>query len=304
MLPADVTTNPNFVLFRQPPTNPITQEQLISEVKGIYEGLTLVEKKCIELSDPDKTSIPADQKLSVEQYQKLIGLHRTLLHEHHDFFLASQHPSAHSSLRRLPSKYNMPARMWRHGIQSFLEFLRKRLPDSLEHMLTFIYIAYSNMTLLYETVSVFVETWIECLGDLGRYRMAIEDDDIRDRETWTSVSRYWYSKASDRLPTVGRLYHHLAILARPDALQQLYYYTKSLCVPVPFLSAWDSIMTLFDPVLSSRMRLDPVDEAFVKVHGILFSGKSRDQLDLSISEYLSSIDVHIAKKNKEWLHPG
>ncbi|KAF5642769.1 uncharacterized protein FTJAE_3485 [Fusarium tjaetaba] len=25
------------------------------------------------------------------------------------------------------------------------------------------------------------DTWIECLGDLGKYRMAIEDDDIRDR---------------------------------------------------------------------------------------------------------------------------
>nr|RBQ94089.1 hypothetical protein FVER53263_20280 [Fusarium verticillioides] len=25
------------------------------------------------------------------------------------------------------------------------------------------------------------DTWIECLGDLGRYSMAIEDDDIRDR---------------------------------------------------------------------------------------------------------------------------
>jgi hypothetical protein len=34
------------------------------------------------------------------------------------------------------------------------------------------------MTLLFETVPAFEETWIECFGDLGRYRMAIEDDDI------------------------------------------------------------------------------------------------------------------------------
>ena len=38
------------------------------------------------------------------------------------------------------------------------------------------------IALLYETVAAFKDTWIECLGDLGRYRMAIEDDDIRDRE--------------------------------------------------------------------------------------------------------------------------
>jgi hypothetical protein len=30
---------------------------------------------------------------------------------------------------------------------------------------------------------------IECLGYLGRYRMAIEDDDIRDREVWAGVVR-------------------------------------------------------------------------------------------------------------------
>lgn len=45
--------------------------------------------------------------------------------------------------------------MWRHGIQSFLELLRHRLPDPLEHMLSFIYLAYSMMALLYETVPAF-----------------------------------------------------------------------------------------------------------------------------------------------------
>jgi hypothetical protein len=83
----------------------------------------------------------------------------------------------------------MPARLWRHGIHSLLELLRNRLPDSLNHMLAFIYLAYSTMTLLYETVPAFEETWIECLGDLGRYRMAIEDNEIRDREVWTQVAR-------------------------------------------------------------------------------------------------------------------
>jgi hypothetical protein len=39
------------------------------------------------------------------------------------------------------------------------------------------------MALLYETIPhAFEDTWIECLADLGLYRMAIEDDDIRDRE--------------------------------------------------------------------------------------------------------------------------
>ncbi|KAF4480630.1 Telomerase-binding protein EST1A [Colletotrichum fructicola Nara gc5] len=196
----------------------------------------------------------------------------------------------------------MPARMWRHGIHSFLELLRHRLPASLEHMLTFIYLAYSMMALLYETVPTFEDTWIECLGDLGRYRMAIEDDDLKDREVWTSVSRHWYSKASDKAPTTGRLYHHLAILARPNALQQLFYYAKSLCVPIPFLSARESIMTLFEPHLNgSPTRLQEIDAAFVRAHGILFSGRNQEQFAPSVDEFIGSLDNHIGRTTRRWM---
>lgn len=238
-------------IIRQPETRPISQEQLVAEVKGIYAGLVMVESKCIEVVNDNAQSVRSKEesrRLDNDQWQALIALHRTLLHEHHDFFLASQHPSASPALKRLAGKYAMPVRMWRHGIYSFLELLRHRLPASLEHMLSFIYLAYSMMALLYETVPAFEDTWIECLGDLGRYRMAIEEEDIRDREIWTSVSRHWYTKASGKVPTTGRLYHHLAILARPNAVQQLFYYAKSLCVAIPFKSARDNILTLFDPI--------------------------------------------------------
>ena len=294
-------------LIKQPETRPISQEQLVTEVKGIYAGLVMVESKCIEV-DGAQTAQSDTSVLNNEQWQALIALHRTLLHEHHDFFLASQHPSASPALRRLASKYAMPARMWRHGIHSFLELLRHRLPASLEHMLTFIYLAYSMMALLYETVPAFEDTWIECLGDLGRYRMAIEDDNIRDREVWTSVSRHWYSKASDKAPTTGRLYHHLAILARPTALQQLYYYTKSLCVAIPFASARESIMTLFDPLMASnpsqQSRLAPPELAFVRIHSIMFSKKSPEKLEPLIAELRKDLDNHIARSTRRWLEPG
>ncbi|KAI8680008.1 EST1-DNA-bind domain-containing protein [Fusarium keratoplasticum] len=293
------------VMIPQPETRPISQDQLVAEVKGIYAGLVMVETKCIEVDNAQSSNAESNPKLNNDQWQALIALHRTLLHEHHDFFLASQHPSASPALRRLASKYAMPARMWRHGIHSFLELLRHRLPASLEHMLTFLYLAYSIVALLYETVPAFEDTWIECLGDLGRYRMAIEDDCIRDRETWTGVSRHWYSKASDKSPTTGRLYHHLAILARPNALQQLSYYTKSLCVLIPFPSARESIMTLFDPVLSkSPNRLAPIDAAFVRVHGILFSGKSKDRLEESMDEFIGQLDSYIGRVTKRWLDAG
>lgn len=295
------------VLIKQPETRPISSEQLVVEVKGIYAGLVMVESKCIEVDNAQNAQNDSATKLNNEQWQALIALHRTLLHEHHDFFLASQHPSASTPLRKLASKYAMPARMWRHGIHSFLELLRHRLPDSLEHMLTFIYLAYSMMALLYETVPAFEDTWIECLGDLGRYRMAIEDENLHDREIWTLVSRQWYSKASDKAPTTGRLYHHLAILARPNALQQLFFYVKSLCVAVPFESARESIMTLLDPVMAlspnQPSRLPPNELAFVRCNGIMFSRKYLEKFDSSVEEFISSLDNHIARKTGMFIEP-
>ena len=112
----------------------------------------------------------------------------------------------------------MPARMWHHGIHSFLELLRHRLPASPDHMLVFIYLAYSEVALLYETVPKFEDTWIECLGDLGRYRVAIGDDDIRDREVWTGVA-HAFGKAKLR---IRRLRSHVRTLYSNSCATSLY----------------------------------------------------------------------------------
>ena len=117
-------------------------------------------------------------------------------------------------------------------------------------------------------------------GDLGRYRMAIEDDEPRDREVWSNVAKFWYNKASDKTPTVGRLYHHLAILARPYGLEQLSLYARSLTCVIPFESARGSIMTLFNPILYSKSsiprRPSSLETIFIRVHAILFTKKSSD----------------------------
>ncbi|KAL5351006.1 hypothetical protein ACLOAV_004580 [Pseudogymnoascus australis] len=306
------STSNHTRMASQPETRPISQEQLVAEVKGIYVGLVMVEGKCIQVDSKQaqlakEAREGAEPKLNNEQYQALIALHRSLLHEHHDFFLATQHPSATPAIRRLPLKYAMPARLWRHAIHSFLELLRNRLPASLDYMLAFTYLAYSMMTLLLETVPAFEDTWIECLGDLGRYRMAIEDDNVRDREVWAQVARQWYLKSANRSPITGRLYHHLAILARPDALPQLLYYGKSLAVPIPFTAARESIMTLFEPTLNPEAgarRFSAVITAIVRSHAMIFTGQSLNTFDDSLAEIKSNLDGHIARITKKYLEQG
>ncbi|KAH8704679.1 hypothetical protein GQ44DRAFT_629914 [Phaeosphaeriaceae sp. PMI808] len=299
-------------LLLQPDSRPISQEQLASEVKSIYAGLTMVETKCIHVDRAQAAAAQdnsdPDHKLASDHWQALIALHRTLLHEHHDFFLASQHPSASPALRRLAAKYSMPARMWKHGIHSFLELLRRRLPDSIDYMLAFIYLAYQMMALLYETVPAFEDTWIECLGDLGRYRMAIEDEDVRDRETWAGVARSWYTKAAYKNPDIGRLYHHLAILARPNALQQLYYYSRSLTCVKPFPSARESILTLLDPILGRAVATYshalPIDTNYIKAHALLFEKLSLEDFKQAKVEFTNNLDNHIGRVTAKWKEQG
>lgn len=281
-------------IFLQPEAHIITEDQLINEVRAIYAGLVMVEKKCIDI---DKQQSDSPDMLKDVQWQALTALHRTLLHEHYDFFLASSHPLASTVLKKLPEKYSMPSRMWRYGIHSFLELLRKRLPGSLEHMLTFIYLAYSMMTLLLESIPAFEGTWIECLGDLARYRMAVEEVDMRDRDTWSAVSRYWYGRAADKAPEIGRLQHHHAVLARPNLLQQLFYYSKALTNIEPFTNTRDSISLVFGPLLDSVRPVNPsnppVLATFVKVHGLFFTrGEIARSLSLA-EEFLVQLNAHI-----------
>ncbi len=300
-------------ILSQPETRLISHGQLFVEVKGIYAGLLMVEKKCIEVDgEQSQAALEKDpshpSKLSNGQWQALITLHKTLLHEHLDFFLASQHPSANPALSKLPEYYSMPARMWRHGIHSFLEVLRYRLPESLDYMLAFVYNTYSMVALLYETVSSSESTWVECLGDLSRYRMAIEDD-LQDQEIWRRVARSWYSKGADKDPDQGRLYHHLAVLARHSSLQQLSLYTKALTCVRPFESARSSIMnTIMAPILNGKdsvyLRSIVFESMFIKVHGMLFSGTAMENYGATVGQLLNVVDDYIGRVTAKFRELG
>jgi Est1 DNA/RNA binding domain len=204
----------------------------------------------------------------------------------------------------------MPARMWRNGIHAFLELLRQQLPDSYEHMLAFVYIAYSTMALLLESVPSFRETWIECLGDLARYRMAIEEVDMRVRQVWSEVARRWYNNAADLSPNVGRIQHHLAVLARPDSIKQLSLYSKALVSVVPFINARESIMLLFGPFLDKDkaeaecQKYAPVESSMVTAWGTAFTRGSVSGFIHHTKTFLSGLDGHISRITDRWKTQG
>lgn len=287
-------------------TRPITVSQLIQEVRGIYAGLVMVEKKCMDIVS-QQTQTPT--KLSKEQWQSLIALHRTLLNEHHDFFSASHHPVTEGhELRGLAAKYAMSARMWRHGIHAFLELLRHRLPESIEPMLSFVYLVYSMIGLLMETVPDFLETWIECLGDLARYRMAIEEADLRDREIWSNTARIWYNQAADISPNTGRIQHHLAVLARPNIVRQLFLYSKALVAAVPFKNAGVSISLLFNPLLdqstSPASRYQTAEFNFVCAAATFFKCRSVVEYEMYRQKFATNLEAHMARSGSRFKIQG
>jgi hypothetical protein len=72
-------TQPSTIV-RRADTRPISQEQLVAEVKGIYAGLVMVEGKCIQVDSKQAAlarEAPAgtQPKLNNEQWQALIVLH-------------------------------------------------------------------------------------------------------------------------------------------------------------------------------------------------------------------------------------
>jgi hypothetical protein len=121
--PINYQTSCNYEILSQPKARPISQEQLVTEIKGIYAGLVVVEGTCIQADLKQeqlaKEAPPGSPpKLDNEQYKALIALRQTLF-KYYDFILACRHPSATNAMWKLPIKYDIPARRWHHGIHSF-----------------------------------------------------------------------------------------------------------------------------------------------------------------------------------------
>lgn len=97
------------------------------------------------------------------------------------------------------------------------------------------------------------------------------------------------------MPNVGRLYHHLAILARSNALQQVDLYSRSLIYIQPFLSAWESIQTIFHPLINdSPYYILEVDATFIKIVACIFYRKF-DKIEQPKKRFRELLDGQIGR---------
>ncbi|KAH6918955.1 hypothetical protein BKA70DRAFT_1458601 [Coprinopsis sp. MPI-PUGE-AT-0042] len=135
------------------------------------EGMT---GRGVVLKGKEAANADADK----EKWKKLICDHKELAETIHNLLEISLSPSVPASLRTIPVKYNIIVRLWTYAFHKVLESLRRasfQSPVALEHLQDFIYYAYTFYTGLLEepTLNVFKSSWLEALGDLARYRMAV-----------------------------------------------------------------------------------------------------------------------------------
>ena len=173
----------------------IRHEYLVSEVKDIYEGLLMLEKKCIEVDEKHakprsaNSENPLNLRLSSHRCLDLINLHRCQLFEIYSIVVASYHPAAEPSLYDFVSEQKLPTRMFRHGIQPLSDILRDHLPDSRSNFLSFLRLSYSLAASLHEKGPRHRATWVECLYELAQILKFVEGGPIWDKriQDWESL---------------------------------------------------------------------------------------------------------------------
>ncbi|THH33993.1 hypothetical protein EUX98_g312 [Antrodiella citrinella] len=129
-------------------------------------------------ASPNQDIQVTDEEAERERWKALIADHKELADQMHHMLTLTSAPTVPSSLRSVPTKYNLIVRLWTHAFHRILENLRCASLTSvvaLEHLQDFIYYAYSFYGYLFEerNLAAFRNEWLEALGDLSRYRILV-----------------------------------------------------------------------------------------------------------------------------------
>jgi protein SMG6 len=164
----------------------VKQEDSMDDTDDVMSSRVVLKGKEVENDDFEKEKWKkqmSDHKTSVLFVVLRIFLSKTdmissLAENIHNLLEISLSPSVPPSLRIIPVKYNIIVRLWTYAFHKLLESLRRAAfasPLALEHLQDFIYYAYIFYTGLLEdpTLVSFKSGWLEALGDLAWYRMAV-----------------------------------------------------------------------------------------------------------------------------------
>ncbi|KAF7981504.1 hypothetical protein HWV62_33059 [Athelia sp. TMB] len=178
------------VFERRPSEGTGNSNAFAVQLKKLYRGISSLETRILNEDVDDSAADEGrvllksrakevvDEDAEKQKWRKLIDDHKRLAEMMHNLLEISLAPSVPASLRNIPTKYNIIIRLWTHAFHRLLESLRRASftsPLALEHLQDFIYYAYTFYTGILEeqTLRTFRAGWLEALGDLARYRMAV-----------------------------------------------------------------------------------------------------------------------------------
>jgi hypothetical protein len=98
------------------------------------------------------------------------------------------------------------------------------------------------------------------------------------------------------------------VLARPNVVQQLFYYSKALVSVIPFQNARESIMLLFNPFLEgseiASQRYPLLESILIKASGLLFIYGSILEYMSLMAQFHSTLDSHIGRVTAKFRVPA
>lgn len=245
----------------------ISVDKLVSEIQTAYYDISKLEVACSNLIEA------LDKAPFNERFSELYQLQTNLVDRYYDFMFLAHHPSGNAFTKGLTKKYKIAIRMWNKGIFKFLDLLRTRVPESHSLVNKFIYHCFALLGMLVDPPYESRHMWLEALGDLARFMMAIGSSGYGD---WRSAAQYWYIRASNRSPGIGRLFHHCAVVCI-YRIDSLFYFCKSLTAVQPFEPSRDIITSLF--ASNQDNENESAAGKFIKMHEIMFGSGPISTID-------------------------
>lgn len=258
-------------------------DNIVQEIQSAYRDISRLEQKCIE--GYDNISALSTSEFNKEFWDVLYEDQCKLMDRYFDFMILAYHPAGGSTTTSLPKKYKIPLRIWNKGIFKFLDFLRTRMPASQELIFRYSLFCLGLLSMLVEPPYESRHMWLEALGDIARFSMALGSYPFAD---WRRIALYWYGRASVRSPAIGRIYHHCAVVC-VNKLDSLFYFCKSLVSYNPFMPAREIALQLFNSNRENMESDNTASSLILDFHSKCFQNIKVGQLTSTIEKIITLI---------------
>ena len=127
----------------------------------------------------------------------------------------------------------------------------------------------------------------------------IIENDFQNREIWSRVVRFWYSKTADKSLKIDHLYHHFVIFIYSCILQEILYYAKFLICELSFKNVRNNIVKHFNSIFNNKImtfEFFVFETELIKTHEILFTNDALNKFHVIVREIVEGMFDNYIKR--------